>query len=76
MNRFFLIASFLLCYSAILTAQTIKKTDAVRTDHAPKVDGILDDEAWKSAPVAGGFVEGDGGVGVNNYYGGIVAHLL
>lgn len=57
MNRFFLIISFLVCFSTVLMAQTIKKANAVRTDHAPKIDGILDDEAWKSAPVAGGFVE-------------------
>ena len=57
MNRFFLIISFLVCFSTVLMAQTIKKANAVRTDHAPKIDGILDDEAWKSAPIAGKFVE-------------------
>ena len=30
---------------------------AVWIEQAPRIDGILDDEAWKKAPVAGSFVE-------------------
>ncbi|WP_026897462.1 DUF5916 domain-containing protein [Daejeonella oryzae] len=35
----------------------IKKINAIRIDKAPKIDGILDDEVWKSAPIASGFVQ-------------------
>lgn len=35
----------------------VKKVNAVRTDKAPKIDGILDEEMWKSVPEATGFTE-------------------
>jgi len=38
-------------------AQEVKKMSAVRTDQPPKIDGILDDDVWKSAPVATDFIE-------------------
>lgn len=34
-----------------------KTLQAYKTTHAPKIDGILDDEAWKDAPVATDFIE-------------------
>ncbi len=52
-----LAAFIFLLLSATAMGQTIKKTIAVRTDNSPKIDGILDDEAWKNAPLATGFVE-------------------
>ncbi|WP_435263652.1 DUF5916 domain-containing protein [Tenacibaculum sp. nBUS_03] len=33
-----------------------KKIEAVRTTAAPKIDGVIDDESWKSAEVAKDFV--------------------
>jgi hypothetical protein len=33
-----------------------KKTRAVKTVHAPRIDGILDDEAWQLVPAAKGFI--------------------
>lgn len=52
----------LLCIMAgkILLAQTtvpVKKLPAARTAAAIKIDGVLDDEAWKVAPVAKDFIE-------------------
>ena len=52
-----IIVLFLSFISFGVQAQAIKKADAIRIDNSPKIDGILDDDAWKSAPVAGDFVE-------------------
>ena len=30
---------------------------AVKTDHSPKIDGILDDSVWQKAPVATNFIQ-------------------
>lgn len=38
-------------------AQNIKKMNAVRTESAPKIDGILDDSEWAKAVAADEFVE-------------------
>ena len=34
-----------------------KTINAVRVEKAPKIDGILDDEIWKNAPIANDFIE-------------------
>ncbi len=34
-----------------------KKVTAIRTDNPPKIDAVLNDEAWKGVPVATGFVQ-------------------
>ena len=36
---------------------TQQKLPAVRTIHAPKIDGNLDDEAWQNIPVAANFIQ-------------------
>ena len=36
---------------------TRKTINAVRVEKAPKIDGILDDEIWKNAPIANDFIE-------------------
>ena len=41
----------------LATAQEVKKLAAVRTEKAPKIDGLLDDEVWKNVPIATGFIE-------------------
>lgn len=38
-------------------AQEIRKINAVRTDHSPKIDGQLDDRAWKEIIPASDFIE-------------------
>jgi len=35
----------------------VKKLQATKTTIAPKIDGVLDDEVWKTAPIATDFVE-------------------
>jgi len=40
-----------------------KTTPAIRTTHAPKIDGNLDDESWNSAPVLSGFIQNYPNVG-------------
>jgi hypothetical protein len=51
---------FLLFFSLNLAAQTPaaeRKINAKRTNTSPKIDGLLDDEVWKDAPIATGFIE-------------------
>ncbi|PJA08399.1 MAG: hypothetical protein COX70_03770 [Flavobacteriales bacterium CG_4_10_14_0_2_um_filter_32_8] len=36
-----------------------KIIDAVRVQEAPKIDGILDDEVWKKAPIATDFIQNE-----------------
>ncbi len=57
MNKFFL--TFLLTLTVIggISAQTIKKTIAVRTVNAPKIDGNLNDAVWKNVTPLNGFTE-------------------
>src|ERR1700741_3808922 len=50
-----LLFSFLTC--AVFSQAPAKKTIAVKTTTPPKIDGMLDDEAWKNAPVATDFIE-------------------
>ncbi len=56
----FLIIGFVLCSFAYgqpdQPALTGKKANAVRTDQRIKTDGLLDEEAWKQANVAGDFI--------------------
>lgn len=54
-NRLFLLL-FALCYS-FGVAQEKKSLSVSRTTIAPKIDGILDDEAWKNAEEATDFVQ-------------------
>jgi len=35
----------------------VKKLEAIKTITPPKIDGLLDDDVWKTAPIAGDFVE-------------------
>jgi hypothetical protein len=57
-----LISTFLICAALAFSAraQTInppKKLPAKRTVETPKIDGIIEDNIWKDAPVADNFVE-------------------
>jgi len=51
-----LICSLFLAGS-VLAQEQVKRTDAIRTSNPPKIDGLLDDDAWKNAPIATDFVE-------------------
>ena len=33
-----------------------KNTHAVKITHSPKIDGVLDEEVWRNAPAATGFI--------------------
>lgn len=50
------ITSLLLCCAAF-AQPPVKKLQATKTTVAPKIDGVLDDEVWKAAPIATDFVE-------------------
>lgn len=45
------------CLSIISFGQTKKSLNIKRTQTSPKIDGILDDEAWKTAEVATDFIQ-------------------
>ena len=57
-NKFVGILVACLCFYFMANAQTdIKQLTAVRTNAIFKIDGSLDEAAWKTAPVASKFVE-------------------
>ena len=56
-----LILAFLLTLS--LSAQDKKKYTITRTDAAPKIDGVLNEEVWKTAQIATDFVQFEPTVG-------------
>ncbi|QKJ31819.1 hypothetical protein HQ865_19285 [Mucilaginibacter mali] len=46
------------CFTLFAIAQApVKKLEAVKTTTPPKIDGLLDDEAWKNVPIATDFIE-------------------
>ena len=52
----FLLLCVPLCFSLFAIAQP-KGITAVKTTQSPRIDGNLDDEVWKQAPVASGFIQ-------------------
>ncbi|AUC81952.1 DUF5916 domain-containing protein [Lacinutrix sp. Bg11-31] len=55
--KLFSIIAFVFLLSFQVTAQDKKTYTISRTDKAPKIDGILDDEVWKTAQIATDFIE-------------------
>ena len=56
--KYCLVFTFLLLATAPAFAQTgQKKYTPVKTKIAPKIDGLLDDDAWKNVPIATDFVQ-------------------
>ncbi|HWY99208.1 MAG TPA: DUF5916 domain-containing protein, partial [Bacteroidia bacterium] len=54
----FLLTILLILITTIAFSQPpVKKLVAIKIAKSPKIDGILDDEVWKNAPVATDFVE-------------------
>lgn len=45
----------LLLFSTLIYSQDKKTLEAKRIDNPPKIDGVLDDEVWKSLPLYGDF---------------------
>jgi len=48
---------FVLLFSVSAYAQERKKITASRVEQSPKIDGVLDDEAWKMAEPASDFIQ-------------------
>ncbi len=58
MKKILLTALCLLFVSALVLGQAAKKkANAIRVTEAPRIDGVLDEAAWKDAPVASDFTE-------------------
>ncbi|MCJ7679919.1 MAG: hypothetical protein MUP70_04255, partial [Candidatus Aminicenantes bacterium] len=56
LNRFVITSLCFLSVSLVPAAQ-VKQIRAVRTESLLKVDGRLDEPAWLSAPIVGGFIQ-------------------
>ena len=52
-----IIAGFFWLFGIVCEAQEVRKFNAVRTDHSPKIDGDLDDRVWKETKPASNFIE-------------------
>lgn len=52
-----LLLSISLCLLTIFALSQVKSISAVKTDVAPVIDGNLNDEVWKLAPVATNFIQ-------------------
>ena len=52
-----LLSIFSILILNLASAQEVKKLVATSTEQPPKIDGMLDDEVWKNAPIATGFIE-------------------
>ncbi len=48
---------FLLCSISLIHSQEKKSLNITRTTNPPKIDGILDDEAWQGVEEATGFIQ-------------------
>jgi hypothetical protein len=57
MKRILFIGLSILSLNASFAQDSLKRLPAVRTTLPIKIDGEINDEAWKSAPMAGGLVE-------------------
>ncbi len=57
MNKIILLTFIIWTAAICCIAQEVKKMNAVRTGKSPKIDGVLDDEAWQNAPIAANFIE-------------------
>lgn len=56
--KFVLLFFLIFIYSELLLSQKEKKVAvAVRAEHAPKIDGLLDDACWENAMPASGFLQ-------------------
>src|SRR5688572_27463067 len=55
MLRALIFIVYLFCFWIDGHAQS-KSTHAIKVANAPKIDGVLDDEAWLDAPAANGFI--------------------
>src|SRR6187397_3631219 len=54
-KRLFLVPTIVLMF--LFGSSQTRNMPAVKTDHSPKIDGILDDSVWQKAPVATDFIQ-------------------
>lgn len=54
LKAYICISFLLLCFQSFTQ---VKTTQAVKISQAPKMDGVLDDAAWKNAPVLSDFIQ-------------------
>ena len=57
MNRIFVVFLLCCCFGTFNYAQNKKILNIKRTEIAPKIDGILDDDAWVNADEAKDFIQ-------------------
>ncbi|WP_411895017.1 DUF5916 domain-containing protein [Winogradskyella sp. A2] len=62
-KRSLLLLSFLIFVVGTVNSQDKKKLNILRAEKAPKIDGKLNDTAWRNADFATGFVEFEPGIG-------------
>ena len=56
-TNLFLLVVFLFLSIKILAQDSTKVYKTTRTNNAPKIDGILEDECWKNAQIATDFIQ-------------------
>jgi hypothetical protein len=57
LKRNIFIATFLLFQFVCFAQNQPKQLEAIRITTTPKINGVLDEEIWKNAPVAGNFIQ-------------------
>lgn len=57
MRKIFIVIAIFLAGSPALVAQTYPQTGAIRTSLPVKIDGAINEEAWKQAPLITGLIE-------------------
>src|ERR1700741_1153866 len=57
MKQLYLFVAFTLIFCASQAQPVVKKLQATKITTAPKIDGVLDEDVWKTAPIATDFVE-------------------
>jgi len=57
MKKFFIIAAIILLSGAAFSQTSPKSVPSKRTNASIKIDGKLEEDAWKEAPLITGFVQ-------------------
>jgi len=57
MKQLYLFVAFTLILCAAQAQPVVKKLQATKITTAPKIDGVLDEDVWKNAPIATDFIE-------------------
>ena len=57
LKRLLLVPLMMVMFLYGFSQTTTRDMPAVKTDHSPKIDGLLDDTVWQKAPVATNFIQ-------------------